>query len=126
VVGDPLSTHILLEGSTGKIRTSNYAEGSAGFELNPSTGWLSASGILAGPTSVWGNFSVALGLLGVDVAANEVKLGADFMGNPQKIGFFGRTPATRQTVTGSKGGNAALASLVTALHNLGLITDSTS
>lgn len=30
------------------------------------------------------------------------------------------------TVTGSRGGNAALASLLTALEALGLITDSTS
>lgn len=32
----------------------------------------------------------------------------------------------RQTVTGAKGGNAALTSLLTALVNLGLITDSTT
>lgn len=32
----------------------------------------------------------------------------------------------RQTVTGAKGGNAALASLITALANLGFITDSTT
>ena len=33
---------------------------------------------------------------------------------------------TRQTVTGAKGGNAALASLLTALANLGFIIDSTT
>lgn len=32
----------------------------------------------------------------------------------------------RQTVTGAKGGNAALTSLITALANLGFITDSTT
>lgn len=32
----------------------------------------------------------------------------------------------KQTVTGAKGGNAALTSLLTALANLGLITDSTT
>jgi Pectate lyase superfamily protein len=36
------------------------------------------------------------------------------------------TPVGRQTVTGSRGGNAALASLLTALAAFGLITDSTS
>jgi len=41
--------------------------------------------------------------------------------------FFGTTGAvTKQTVTGSRGGNAALASLLTALANYGLITNSTS
>lgn len=42
------------------------------------------------------------------------------------IGFFGATPASKPTVTGAKGGNAALASLLTALATLGLITDSSS
>ncbi len=42
------------------------------------------------------------------------------------LGFFGVTAIARPTVTGAKGGNAALASLVTALTNLGLIIDTTS
>src|SRR6185436_19467078 len=42
------------------------------------------------------------------------------------LGFFG-TPATAQpTVSGSRGANAALASLLTALAGLGLIVDSSS
>jgi hypothetical protein len=42
------------------------------------------------------------------------------------LGFYGASAVAKQTVTGSKGGNAALASLITALANLGLITDSTT
>jgi hypothetical protein len=42
------------------------------------------------------------------------------------VGFYGTTPATKQTVTGAKGGNAALASLLTALATIGLITDGSS
>ena len=42
------------------------------------------------------------------------------------IGFFAATPVTKPTVTGSRGGNAALASVLTALANLGLITNSSS
>lgn len=42
------------------------------------------------------------------------------------LGFYGATPATKPTATGSRGGNAALASLLTQLATLGLITDSTS
>jgi hypothetical protein len=41
-------------------------------------------------------------------------------------GFFGATPVAKPTVTGSRGGNAAVASLLTALANLGLITDGSS
>ena len=43
-----------------------------------------------------------------------------------KIGFYGTTPGSRPTITGSRGSNAALASLLTQLASLGLITDSTS
>ena len=46
--------------------------------------------------------------------------------NGPKLGFYGVTPVTKPTVTGSRGGNAALASALTALANLGLITDSST
>lgn len=42
------------------------------------------------------------------------------------FGIFGSTPNTRQNITGSRGGNAALASLLSGLANYGLVTDSTS
>ena len=41
-------------------------------------------------------------------------------------GFFGATPVSRQTVSGSKAGNAALTSLMAALSALGLVLDTTS
>jgi hypothetical protein len=44
----------------------------------------------------------------------------------QKIGFWGATPITRPTISGSRGGNAALASLLTQMALAGLITDSTT
>jgi hypothetical protein len=42
------------------------------------------------------------------------------------MGFFGGTPASKPTITGSRGANAALASLLTELAGLGILTDSTS
>ncbi|MEU4169460.1 hypothetical protein AB0F46_21615 [Streptomyces sp. NPDC026665] len=42
------------------------------------------------------------------------------------LGFYGAAAVSKPSVTGSRGGNAALASLITALSTLGLITDSTS
>jgi parallel beta-helix repeat protein len=42
------------------------------------------------------------------------------------LGFFGAAAGTKPTVTGSRGGNAALASLLTSLAGLGLVTDSSS
>lgn len=44
----------------------------------------------------------------------------------QRVGFNGTTPIAKPTVSGSRGGNAALDSLLTALANYGLITNSTS
>jgi len=41
-------------------------------------------------------------------------------------GFFGSGGAAKPTVTGSRGGNAALASFLTGIASLGLITDSTT
>jgi hypothetical protein len=42
------------------------------------------------------------------------------------VGFYGTAPQAKPTVTGSKGSNAALANLLTALAGLGLIVDSSS
>jgi hypothetical protein len=42
------------------------------------------------------------------------------------LGFNGASPIAKPTITGSKGSNAALASLITALASYGLVTDSTT
>ena len=67
-----------------------------------------------------------------------LELGAYYVGSLQqglridanaagvRLGFYNVAAVARQTVTGSRGGNAALASLLTALANLGLIIDSTT
>jgi hypothetical protein len=43
-----------------------------------------------------------------------------------ELGFFGGSPVAKQVVNGSRGGNAALTSLLSALATAGLITDSTT
>lgn len=43
-----------------------------------------------------------------------------------RLGFYNTAPIVKPAATGSRGGNAALASLLTQLANLGLITDSTT
>jgi hypothetical protein len=52
--------------------------------------------------------------------------GVNISSNSNPLGFFGVTAVSRPTVTGSRGGNAALASLLTALNSLGLILDSST
>lgn len=47
-------------------------------------------------------------------------------GSAPMLGFFGTSPIVKPTVTGSRGGNAALADLLTELAALGLIIDSSS
>ena len=42
------------------------------------------------------------------------------------MGFFGTAPSAKATITGAKGGNVALANLLTELAAKGLITDSTT
>lgn len=42
------------------------------------------------------------------------------------VGFNNTAPIAKPSITGSRGGNAALASLITALANYGLVTDSTT
>jgi hypothetical protein len=58
---------------------------------------------------------------GLNISGDTVIVGA----SGASVGFFGST-VTKQTVSGSRGGNAALASLLTALDNCGLIDDTTT
>jgi hypothetical protein len=51
---------------------------------------------------------------------------SNFQASPSGIGFYAQGPVAKVTVTGAKGGNAALASLMAALAGYGLVTDSTT
>lgn len=59
-------------------------------------------------------------------ANGSLAIAQDLAHRGTKVGFYNTTPVTKPTVTGSRGGNAALASLLTALAGEGLITNSTS
>jgi len=64
-------------------------------------------------------------------AASEFRVNANSSGvtfrvDNASIGFFQLGVATQQTVTGSRGGNAALASLLTGLAAYGLVVDSST
>ena len=77
------------------------------------------------------------GFIAMDVSASASRLFTDKRGSGsapplivQKsggtLGFLGTNGTTKQTITGSRSANAALASLLTALAAHGLITDSTT
>jgi hypothetical protein len=59
-------------------------------------------------------------------ASGGVVLGSATTDGTHKVGFHGAAPIAKQTITGSRGGNAALADLLTKLAAKGLIIDSTS
>lgn len=91
------------------------------------------SGDVAGGGGVVANVIVDAGAGSGGAVSNVVKVGTinatgvsigKAAGTLQFHGFG--SGVTKQTVTGSRGGNAALASLLTALANLGLIVDSSS
>lgn len=58
--------------------------------------------------------------------AGGVSGAGDLKINFDAIGFYNTAPATKQAITGTRDSNAALASLLTALATLGLITDSST
>lgn len=62
----------------------------------------------------------------LDMNGNHLQEVGNFDHDGANIGFFGTAPTTKKTVTGSRGGNAALASFLTQLASYGLITDGTS
>ncbi len=47
-------------------------------------------------------------------------------GSGAQVAFYGAVPVSKPTVSGSRGGNAALESLLTALASLGLIVNNTT
>ena len=60
------------------------------------------------------------------VATGYTSLRLGDEGGDPTTGFYDATPILKPTVTGSKGGNEALASLIAALASLGLISDATT
>jgi hypothetical protein len=62
-------------------------------------------------------------VLTLSAAASVFAINARFNGN---VGFYNTAPAAKQTVSGAKGSNVALGSLMTALVAMGLVTDTTS
>lgn len=72
---------------------------------------------------------VTVGASAITIDSNdEIQFngGTSLKVNSNAIGFFSTTSTGKKTVTGSRGGNAALASLLTQLAAYGLVTDSSS
>ena len=133
---------LLLQHRTSGVPTTSFgsvlrmqADNSANTvtdQLKIAAGWSSAA---AGSENSLAIFSVLRAGVPVETLRlnpNGIAGRAQFAGdlfhfNPLgSVGFYGVGPVTRPTVTGSKGANAALTSLLTALASQGLIIDSSS
>jgi hypothetical protein len=100
--------------------SGNFAWGTFGFH-NTTTQRLE---LHADPTSALTgarNPSVALAARGTLIVEGR-KTTAGVL----QLGFFDTGPVNKPDVAGAKGGNVALANLLTALANLGLLTDSST
>ncbi|UCV26784.1 hypothetical protein [Ferribacterium limneticum] len=73
-----------------------------------------------------GKGATATGEFAVLTANDFMPLNITEVAGEAVIGFFEAAPVAQPTVSGSRGGNAALASLLTALASLGLIVNSTT
>ena len=103
-------------------------QGSFAGALTATIAQLSTRGLVGTPAFTFTNdldcgmWSPGTNLLAFSTAgAERMRFGA-----AGETGFFGSAGTAKPTVTGSRGGNAALASLLTALAGLGLLTDSSS
>jgi collagen type VII alpha len=107
-------------GGTGLLESAGDLTVSAGQDLH-----LTGSGGITTDISIGG-----AGIGTATMSAITCSLGTagtaalELTGND--MGFNGVPPVAKPNVTGSKAGNAALASLMTALANLGLVTNSTT
>ncbi len=110
-------------GSTGSLRLYPSSSFDGNTQVVVSEAAVGLSGV--GSAYIFGNSTVRLATQGNGY--NTVYVQTSSGG---RLRFFGGVSlgagSTKQTVTGSKGGNAALASLITALAAYGLITDNTT
>ena len=119
------SAHLAFNAYMVSIAGSYTASGAWKFLGSQYTGDITRAGLLTFDGNA-GQFRLQYSEAGVANGSNITTWTRIFEAGSGGIGFFGITPATRQTVTGSRGGNAALASVLTALASYGLIINSSS
>lgn len=116
IVGIELGAQLDAANSPSQLFRMNFMTGAA----TPGTGFaIQVDG--SGNAQVNGGTGATLFVLRTPAStAGNIQLLGD------GVGFFGAFPQGKRTVTGSHAGNAALASLLTGLSELGLITNSTT
>jgi hypothetical protein len=110
---------------TGAGSDINIQAGDAGLGSNANPGNITfTTGLIDGfgGSTSGGYFAV----INQNNPSYPLKIAVDASGLVDQIGFFGVTPISKPTVTGSRATGAALQNLLTKLAALGLITDSTT
>jgi hypothetical protein len=117
VVGSGAVYAIYVQGGNSRF------DGSLGLGIAP----VSANGRLCLPAGTTAADSIVWGTdTNLYRSAPDTLKTDDSLAVGGNVGFRGSAPAAKPVVSGSRGGNAALASLITALAGQGLITDSTT
>lgn len=134
--GTSVEVAIGYVGPSGKSGITFQQSESGSNLYRNSAGELKTDGKLTvvGTTTVAGVVNGAFGGgtdLYLDASTGAIHLRPDgsndkFTADGTGLGFYGHATAAKPTVTGSRGSNAALASLLTGLAGLGLLTDSSS
>lgn len=122
IVGNTLNLHLTnhLRTTANAVRTCigpNHYLGAA-VELADASG--STGGVDYDATNLWNRSR------GKHFFTGEIEIDGALNHDGTTFGFAGAAPGVPPTVTGSRGGNAALASLLTGLAARGLIVDSTT
>jgi hypothetical protein len=116
----------LTHNSTGTPAAGFGASIRFGLETTTTADQLAAEIVAQWATATHASRKGALVFQAIDSAGAREGLRIEASGSAALVSIYGGTPVARQTVTGSRGGNAALASLLTALDALGAITNSTT
>lgn len=101
------------------VKLTSFIGGGWGIDGNATSGMRVSAGVGSSHDFILLNQAQSQIIMSVPTGTDSMK----FEGN---VSFNGAAPAAKPTVSGSRGGNAALASLLTALEAYGLITDSST
>lgn len=116
----------IVHNSTGTPAANFGGQIRFGLETTTTVNTLAGSIACFWSTATHASRTGVVAISAVDSAGAREGFRVEASGSAPKIGFFGAAAAVKPTVTGSRSSNAALASLLTALAGLGILTDSSS
>lgn len=123
-VASPMLTQVTQTAGAGRQLTIRAQAGQAGVGVGGNLLLQSGTGTTSGNVLLRPNSGS--GSNGAVIIQQATGPTAVITAGPTGLAFWNGTQANRPSITGSRGGNAALASLLTALDSMGLITNNTT